>query len=660
MDDISFRKKFGLVFIVILIGLLAIGGLYVNVQTREITRLETELGGLPPWQPALGTIRFMQQSRGLSTKWINGDNAAREPVLARMNEADAALRTLEASLAGKVQHQAELAELKAAWDEVKRIAQAGPEPGLPKKHTQAINIALRLLNHVAFHAGLLQDTAHDVSLMTVLLYDRIPYVVELYGQFRAAGSGILQSGQSTPAQKIQVHVLLNDIGRTLAHLDEELKYLVEQGQSLSDVVRDYRERVVQRRAMIFEIAEKQLLSGTPTLSSQQFFDEMTAAIDAAYTFNEKNLLPVYEARLHEELAAAKQARLVAVGIVLAILATVGLLFLVMAKGILQRVEALSHGARGLAGGDLSASMTVTGKDELSQAIRAIDQARIALAGLIGHIGQAVRDVDAQNHTLIAASEQVASAAESQSATVSAIAATIEEMSSAIASLADSSTTARELSTQSERLSTQGGDAVARTIADISSIATRVQDSASIIQRLGAESEKVTAVVGTIKEIADQTNLLALNAAIEAARAGESGRGFAVVADEVRKLAERTSKATEEIHSTITHIQAQVSAAVEAMAKSVGQVQTGVQTAEASGETMREIYAQSVNLMTTIGDISRALTEQSAATHDIARNVESLAQLSEETHAAADASHDSVVSMQGSMRRVGEQMASFRT
>jgi methyl-accepting chemotaxis protein len=150
-------------------------------------------------------------------------------------------------------------------------------------------------------------------------------------------------------------------------------------------------------------------------------------------------------------------------------------------------------------------------------------------------------------------------------------------------------------------------------ASIREIASRVQESSSIAQqavrqaattsdtmaKLGTSSQEIGQVVKVITSIAQQTNLLALNATIEAARAGEAGKGFAVVANEVKELARQTAKATEEISSKITGVQADTSSAVQAI------------------KEIAEIIGKISEISTTIAG---AVEEQNAATGEISRNV----------------------------------------
>lgn len=165
------------------------------------------------------------------------------------------------------------------------------------------------------------------------------------------------------------------------------------------------------------------------------------------------------------------------------------------------------------------------------------------------------------------------------------------------------------------------------------IAESVEQSAQLIEDLGRQSDRISAIVNVIKDIADQTNLLALNAAIEAARAGETGRGFAVVADEVRKLAERTTQSTQDIAAMIDAIQNGTAQAVDSMHAGVERVAGGVELAKRAGKAMEEIHSGAQRVAQTVSDISLALKEQSAASSEIAVNVEKIAQMAEENNAA---------------------------
>jgi len=226
--------------------------------------------------------------------------------------------------------------------------------------------------------------------------------------------------------------------------------------------------------------------------------------------------------------------------------------------------------------------------------RRVDQITRDFETMIGEVVETVSsastELEASAGTLTATAERsqelttsVAAASEQASTNVQSVASATEEMASSI----------NEISRQVQESANIAGQAVhqARTTND------RVSELASAAARIGD-------VVELINNIAGQTNLLALNATIEAARAGEAGRGFAVVASEVKALAEQTAKATGEISTQISSIQA-------ATQESVGAI--------------KEI-GDTIGRMSEIAStIASAVEEQGAATQEISRNVQQAAQ-----------------------------------
>ena len=108
----------------------------------------------------------------------------------------------------------------------------------------------------------------------------------------------------------------------------------------------------------------------------------------------------------------------------------------------------------------------------------------------------------------------------------------------------------------------------------------------------------------------------------------------MVADEVRQLAERNGAATSEIGAMIDAIQQETSTVVETMQSGGEKVVHGVKLADDAAAALEKIKAQAMETVESVNAIAAATREQQAASTDIARNVERIAQMTEENGRSA--------------------------
>ena len=253
-----------------------------------------------------------------------------------------------------------------------------------------------------------------------------------------------------------------------------------------------------------------------------------------------------------------------------------------------------------------------------------------LRAMIGAIGGSASRLGASAREIHAVSRSVSEASVSQTGATASIAAAIEEMTVSIVQISDSARLAEQHSSTAAGLADEGAGKAERAAREMQAIAARVGDAAQKIQQLVARADEVGTIANVIKEIAGQTNLLALNAAIEAARAGEQGRGFAVVADEVRGLAERTAVATVQIEKVIEGIQNETRATVGAMAEVSSQVDGGVALVGDATESLHRIRSTAGEALERIREVAYATGEQSSASTEIARQVQTITEMADGT------------------------------
>ena len=329
----------------------------------------------------------------------------------------------------------------------------------------------------------------------------------------------------------------------------------------------------------------------------------------------------------DTVVAGAKTTLAGAGIIICLLAIV--LSGWISRGILTALATLSKSVDTMAQGDLRMRIEDDSNDELSVLGQHMDKMAGSFSSIIDDISVSVGGVASSVDTLKNAAKSTAEGAREQTSQAQRIAASAEEMNQTILDIARNASTASESSAETMDLVEGGKQVTEITVEIISEVNSASTKLASTIEKLNSSVGEIGDIVTVIKDIADQTNLLALNAAIEAARAGDQGRGFGVVADEVRKLAERTIRATSEISAKIGTVQSEsgqtaafMKDASKGYSKASGNVKNLNNVLNTIVESVQKVRDQ-------ITQIAAAVEQQSAASEDVVRNIESTAAISGE-------------------------------
>ncbi len=389
---------------------------------------------------------------------------------------------------------------------------------------------------------------------------------------------------------------------------------------------------------------------------QPLYGPMKEALDA--------LIEMQTAEAKETFEAAetnyKNMRMISITLMLAGAALGGVLGYSIIAGISRSTGDMRDAmTRTASDGDLTRRVPVHGTDEIAQSALAYNSLLDSFRKVIDHVHRSADSVIDTATQLSTSSTQITQGSQAQSEAAASTAAAVEEMTVSITSVSENTNEVRKLSDQSLEKTRAGNHSTSEMIKDVGQIEATVNQIASSVNEFITSARTIASMTQQVKDIADQTNLLALNAAIEAARAGEQGRGFAVVADEVRKLAEKSAQSAGEI-DRITQSLEQQSSSVE---KSVQDGLHSLQSTQRHVDEVSVVLEEAGNAVEKssagVSDIAASVSEQSLASNEIARHVESIAQMAEENHAAIAQSEQGIVQLGELARDLQNAVSKFK-
>ena len=660
MSSLRYRNKFLLlgtaVGAVIAILLYTV---FVNLS-RDIRVAEDELAGLQMLKPTNRMVQFMQQHRGMSSGVLNGNDAMKEKRAAKEKELAEAVAATEAAISDKLRESAAWKSIRDDWEAIRKDGLNWPAPDNLKRHTQMIDKALVFMVDIADETQLTLDPEMNTYYFMDTIVTKMPAMLEPMGITRARGTGVLTKKELASQMRIDMAATIAQMQQTLRAQNQNLAKVIKQTPALEGALSGPSREFTEGSEKIFTLVRSDILGEKFETPPQEYFGQTTKIIDLGYKIMFETLIPQFEQQLELRKQAAQ--RMLTFQFVLAgmVILVVGYLAAGTYYSVVGTVSVFENGARQMADGDLTARFDTPGSDELQEAGQNFNAMAQAFRGLLARVQSDVQSLRTAAEQLATSSQQISGSTGSQSDAASSMAAAVEQMTVGVDHIAKNAQDAQQFSQASDKVAESGGRIVQNVVNEIQGIAATVNQSAVAVEALGRQSDQISAIVGTIKDIADQTNLLALNAAIEAARAGESGRGFAVVADEVRKLAERTAKSTQEIASMIEAIQQDTGTAVSSMKCGVERVAAGVDQAQAAGAAIAQVQAQARQVVEAVSEISVALREQATASTDIAQNVERIAQMAEENNAAAGGNAMTANKLRQMAETLSNELARFRT
>lgn len=632
IGNLRLAQKFTLIAMPIALSLAVLFYMFIQQQRALIATTEQELQGVAQLPALFGLLDNVQKHRGTSQIAKGGAAGSQEQLEALNTQINQSLEALKKSIPAEwITTHERLQSIQNEWSDIK-ASNAGWTPAQSfAAHSKLIGHVIDLIRFSADDSTMTFDPEVASYYLISALNFELPALIEQVAVLRGKLSNMATQQTENARVLGEAHTRISLALQSASNLESSYAKVVAAGYPLGPEFQTFFAQLREDMATLDTLVNS-METDLSRHSGPKVFQQITNYMNNLFALKSKSVEQL-DLALNQRID--REHRLIATRLAFAffILALAIGLGIFAFRKINSDLKILLDQAKRVANFDLSDQGALNSRDEMGIISKSIDSVRSNQAKAVNEMSALTTRLTESTQLLSSATQQIAQGSEEQSDASSTVAAAVEELSVSVGQVTEHANATHGLAKKTEQSSREGLEKVEATRHAMIDIGQASEKLAGTMENLGQRSESISSIVQTIHEIAEQTNLLALNAAIEAARAGEQGRGFAVVADEVRKLSERTAVSTQSISDLVRDIQQDTQSAVDNVRGWKDRIGTGVAVSDEAQSRMQAISQDSVSTENAILEINQALGEQSEASQMIARQIEKIAQMTEESQSA---------------------------
>jgi methyl-accepting chemotaxis protein len=376
--------------------------LFLMNSAASISTAEKEIRGLKPSSKTVDVMRKIATTRGISLRYLAGEETLNAEVMAKATEAESALTELYLTIDSSIKTTKTSQDISSIKMKLLSLARAVQSKNLDilsayERFSTLNSEAYDLLREIKNKSNLRFNSKPDTSYLISAEFTEFPYLIESIGKIRGYISGPMAMSKLKIDEDIQLKTLLSNTSYYAQQYLLQIGLAAESNQSLN--TNEY--AVKSGLANIEELIEKiRTLSDSKASIIQDkknLFTQMSQTIDMLYQTHSINV-EALEVLIAEQLVEEKQTQTILLVVIFALLVLSAVAGYFIVKSINSAVQMLGNAATKISVGDYSQKIKTGRKDELGELAESLDNMNSQLKSAAVSAAEAKRVKQALDNT----------------------------------------------------------------------------------------------------------------------------------------------------------------------------------------------------------------------------------------------------------------------